>query len=923
MCPNTCPRCVRSIHPVKRCQIFGFDNSHVIFVRGAQDDIDAVREIVAEFDRPAPQALIKLYTLQLNGSDPNNMARNISLITSELNELQGNLTLILDCLRNAIAKEVSRKQRVAKNVLKDFDLSDRLLRSFYYPEEIRKRLGFDIAEVVGDVEVFDLKNKFSIFQAIDDIEQATVLFKDALHAHAAACTYRLDEDHQRAYKDAQFKREMRLTQAGYYFNRAYKAMEALSKQPVDQKSNEVKTVKDFDAKMVDLIQSQKNRSDDEYSRLLGFSSETKLAGVPEDKPEDKDKEKSNPDVNEVLEAGKTILDSLIKEAKAKEEAKKEAKVKEEAKKEAKAKDDAKAKLKSALDRIKQITYYTLPDPSSGTTQGEMLFVLCLGDRESRERILNTMAQDLYETGLMVCNSDENAKNFQTAISRFKDVAQSSSEEEEKVGAIARAYNQSASTQGLIRFAAMLERTYGYVAQSSIGTGVESNLFPYLPRTIYGSLAAMPESPNCGETLTPNQKEIINALETQARSRCAIEILSICSKIANLASRNLDTDLVATQAQDTVNSLFSWMSKQNNQNDQNIWKDQLLNTESNRSIAEALAEFFGVQNSLSSATPRVAAADDMIKRFIVVWDADMQHFLVGPALDRIRMLTNGKNVQFGQLQCESILASNRYAARVDVSASASLENQGIEQALDVTEQLTMIRNSLLTKARDDKVEGMGALLGPESALVASQYLENGIDIANWGLMGTLLGSVATPTSPPAEIYSLNGGTQFKVTPIFDPSGQAMRFKFDHVETVRIQDPNNVDSIFAPRVDRHTTNTEVHLSNGQFQVISSYDLNSKIGMSGSRSGGIPPLNHIKELRQIPFIGYFVKRDGQRAVRQHSLIFASTTMYPTVGDIVNLLIEAPVINRRSIKPQKITAPKCSEKPETPQKASKLEAK
>ena len=63
---------------------------------------------------------------------------------------------------------------------------------------------------------------------------------------------------------------------------------------------------------------------------------------------------------------------------------------------------------------------------------------------------------------------------------------------------------------------------------------------------------------------------------------------------------------------------------------------------------------------------------------------------------------------------------------------------------------------------------------------------------------------------------------------------------------------------------------------------------------RIGGIPFLKDLPfigpMIRDIPILGYYVKTGGSGAVRQESLIFAQTSIYPTVGDIVDLVYDVP---------------------------------
>ena len=147
----------------------------------------------------------------------------------------------------------------------------------------------------------------------------------------------------------------------------------------------------------------------------------------------------------------------------------------------------------------------------------------------------------------------------------------------------------------------------------------------------------------------------------------------------------------------------------------------------------------------------------------------------------------------------------------------------------------------------------------------------------------------PHEPAPEIYALTTGNQFKVTPIFDPTGQALRFKFDFVSTTNLQEPNGTTNPQLPRVERHTVNTEVQLSNLETREISRFESNAKLGLPETFWGGIPILKDIPGIRHnkwFPLVGWFVRKAGSNSSAQQSVIFGQTTIYPTISTIVSLL-------------------------------------
>jgi hypothetical protein len=92
---------------------------------------------------------------------------------------------------------------------------------------------------------------------------------------------------------------------------------------------------------------------------------------------------------------------------------------------------------------------------------------------------------------------------------------------------------------------------------------------------------------------------------------------------------------------------------------------------------------------------------------------------------------------------------------------------------------------------------------------------------------------------------------------------------------------------PRIERHTVNTEVQLSNFETREISRFETNARLGLPTTYWGGVPILKDIPHVRPwVPLIGWFVRKSGSNSVAQQSVIFGQTTMYPTIGDIVKLL-------------------------------------
>jgi hypothetical protein len=273
--------------------------------------------------------------------------------------------------------------------------------------------------------------------------------------------------------------------------------------------------------------------------------------------------------------------------------------------------------------------------------------------------------------------------------------------------------------------------------------------------------------------------------------------------------------------------------------------------------------------LSSASPRVAAADEMLKSLIIALEDDLSRDFIQPMIKHVReRLLTQANVRVGVIQRESMLATNRGKARIDPRASAQLA-VGTEQ--DILTGIQQLAQIYMT------VQSGGAL----AALGALQK---------------------QPREPAPEIYALTTGNRFEVTPVFDPSGQALRFKFDFVGSTNIQEPNGSTSTQLPRIERHTVNTEVQLSNLETREISRFESTARLGRPTEYSGGLPIFKDLPGFRPwVPLVGWFVRKGGSNAVAQQSVIFGQTTMYPTIGALIDLVTDSGLQSGQTPGPPK----------------------
>ncbi len=255
----------------------------------------------------------------------------------------------------------------------------------------------------------------------------------------------------------------------------------------------------------------------------------------------------------------------------------------------------------------------------------------------------------------------------------------------------------------------------------------------------------------------------------------------------------------------------------------------------------------------AANARIAAADEMLKAIMMAVEDDVDRLVVQPTLAKVRRMLLDSGVDVGLMERTSVLSTNRSVARVDPAASAQLDLGGEQRLLEATGQLAQI----------------------VGAFEAKRSLPEMLDLFK-----------GMNQEPPSELYALLSGSQFKVTPIFDPTGQALRFQFDYIKTTNIADPDGSVNPQLPRIERHAVNTTVQLSNLEIREISRFEVNAKLGVPRKQWGGIPILKDLPLLQDLPLIGWFTRRNGKAAVSQASLILGQTSMYPTIEDIGSLL-------------------------------------
>jgi len=314
------------------------------------------------------------------------------------------------------------------------------------------------------------------------------------------------------------------------------------------------------------------------------------------------------------------------------------------------------------------------------------------------------------------------------------------------------------------------------------------------------------------------------------------------EILSLAPSLVKSRITAQQAVETAKNT-SEASRKSLELDQ---KSLLAKTRNFRSSAQ-----------IAYDNAREAAANETIKRALRAVDEDLTQMFIEPMLNRVRKtIFDERGVSLGVFQRTQVIASNRLVAKVDPLASSTLDLAGEEtDALKEALQLTQLIGQIQTGGTLSTLTGLQKIVPPEKE------------------------------TPPAY-YGITSGNTFRITPVLDPTGQALRFRFDHVLRTAVREPSGMVAPQLNRIEQTGVNTEVQLSNNEISLISRFQTNQRLGRPTVKSGGLPVLKHIPILNEIPLVGWFSRRSYRAATVQQSLLLGQTAIYPTIGDVIHLL-------------------------------------
>lgn len=932
--------------PTRRVVIYGYQDSNTLLIRGNPDDVEKVKEIIAEFDRPAPQARISLYTLQINGQatqrkgflegggrrDPINAA--IIGVNDELRNMRTVIAIIQESLRKSITSEVGRCSRIA-NETAGGDVMSRLGSYYFYAPRVRRELGFDwstpdfnskykINSVLQDYSMLKSclinaslirKNKYLMqqylrqaglrYESLKRVDFAKVFGKDTRiqieDSPLAILRRNLPEEvseidftkFQRCVKQSydecvhkdQAETDGQLREIFAQVESKFEDFQTASKKKAEiyedfqnlkytlgqaSKATDADALHNYleqaflgcarlqtklqqglfftEAQMLDDFRNRFPTNTAGYA-LASFATDIEALYCQAFRVTAAPAELSTTDQLNALMGyyavflakhgiGPTLLSPLS------------------------------TRDRDTLTEAEYVTRWTLPDPSQGSTLGQMMFVLSLATKESRDRVLESFVADAYDQ-LSIQENGSNGKmlsrEFKSALRRFKE-----------------SYRISGKT-----------------------------IYPQFINVIQDGLPISGGNDSGEFEVTSNQLEVLQAVEIKARETAAAEVRTTIRQLND----NLDGQL-EYHLRKRYLPLAVWLSKRANieaeleakpgasrsisragtQGSEQRSMGQLLDPGDDKAkgretdlVAWRIAEYAGRRNALAHARPQVAAADEMIKRLVIAAETDLDYYFVQPGLNAIRQNVMAKGVELGVLDVQSMLVTNRMVARLSTDANASTT---LNQATDFRDEASQLF-SLADQYRSNSIKP-GLATG--SLGLAAALTTKGTAISPWSAAG-LAGIVDILSSQSedkrGEVYSINTNGVFKVTPIFDPSGQALRFKFDHVAQTFIQGPDGTSSRDLPRIERMSVNNDVQISNLEFKEIARFGTNSKVGTPDTRTGGVPLIRDLPIIRDIPLLGYYSRRYASAATRQESIIFAQTSVYPTVSDIVDLLLDVTPVS------------------------------
>lgn len=270
-------------------------------------------------------------------------------------------------------------------------------------------------------------------------------------------------------------------------------------------------------------------------------------------------------------------------------------------------------------------------------------------------------------------------------------------------------------------------------------------------------------------------------------------------------------------------------------------------------------------------------DNYLKRLAIAVEDDVAAQFYEPAFQRIRRVSRTWDVTLGQIETTTVLTNNRTLAKVSPAATFEFDLPQrdilLTEALSGAKALATEYGNLLKDGTF--LAGASMLSQPPAAGIIG---DNAPIQQITGMPGNHeFGSELQKLIPDPAVYKFETGTGFEIRPIIQPDGHSIVYGFDYMYSTNVREPVRADEKHLGRIKRHFVHTDVQTSSYELREISRYT----VALKASRTDRGVPL-----LEDIPGVGAaFRPLPSQESSLQTNIILGSSTIYPTVFDLIGL--------------------------------------
>lgn len=264
-------------------------------------------------------------------------------------------------------------------------------------------------------------------------------------------------------------------------------------------------------------------------------------------------------------------------------------------------------------------------------------------------------------------------------------------------------------------------------------------------------------------------------------------------------------------------------------------------------------------------PHVATIDSYLKQMAIAFEDDINAQFYKPAFQDIRRAAREWDVSLGQIETTTILTNDRTPAKVSPAQTVQFDLPKrqllVTEAVSGGEAVVAESQTLLTK------------LGLRSAANAAAGPVGG-SVVDSVPVGAPFGSTLQQQIPPSRIVTMEAGNDFQITPVIQPDGYSIAYRFDYVYSTNVSQPTSPGDRELPRIKRHFVKTQVQTSSYELREISRF----RVAFQAAKSDRGVPL-----LEDLPLVGKLFRPPTVRGVSlQENIILADCVVYPTVFDL-----------------------------------------